>query len=119
MDGLLFVFGELLAKRIDTKGRWRSDSKRVLCWNKESLPNRRNWRSSHALRKTFVVNVGDVVDAEPTGAGSRVGILAARLNIKHVAFVIRCDRKLALVVDKLLVVVRIRDALQVAAVNRF
>ena len=117
MDWLLFVIGKLLAKWIDTEGGWRCDGYSVLCGHEETLANGRDRRGGDALREAFVVDVGDVIDAKAAGPGSCVGVFAAGLHIEDIAFVAIVSGNLAAVRDELLVVVRIGDALEIAAIN--
>src|SRR5271170_601187 len=119
MDGLLFVFAELLTQRIDTQSRWRGDGQGVFRWNEKALADGRDRCGGDALGETFVVDVGDVVDAEAAVAGGGVRVFAAGLDVEDVAFVVDCGGEFAMMGLEFLVVVGVGDALQVAAVDGF
>src|SRR5215469_4600610 len=119
VDGLFFVFGNAGAQGIYAQSCGRSNRDRVFRRQIETLAKRGNRGGGHALREAFVVDVGNVVDAKTAFAGGCVGIFAAGLHVEYVAFVAGGRGELAIVRDKILEVVGIRDALQVAAVDGF
>ena len=116
---LLFVFGEAGAERIDGQRRRRCDGEGVFCGDVKTLADGRDGRSYDALGEAFVVDIGDVVDAQAAGSIGGVGVFAAGLNIENIAGMIGYGGKLAMAADKFLEIVGIGDALEVAAVNRF
>jgi hypothetical protein len=84
---LFFVFGETLAERVDRESGRGSNGYGILGSNEEALAEWRHGRGGNVLGEIFVVDVGDVIDAEPAGAGCGVGVFAARLQVADVAFV--------------------------------
>ena len=114
---LLFIFGKLHAERINAERRGRRHCDGVFRWHKEFLAQGRNGRAGDALGKTFVVNVGDVKNAEAAFALCDIGVFSARLNIENGARMFVGGGEFAAVRDEFLVVAGIGDALQVAAVD--
>ncbi|MCG3162586.1 MAG: hypothetical protein JMDDDDMK_03879 [Acidobacteria bacterium] len=79
----LLIFGPVFARRINGQRRRRSDSGRVFRINVKSLTERRDRRGRDAFAEAFVVNVGDVVNAQAAGAIGDVGVFAAHLNAER------------------------------------
>ena len=68
VDALLFVFREAGAERIDGQRGRRSDGESVFRGDIETLADGRDGRGDYALGETFVVDIGDVVDAQAAGS---------------------------------------------------
>ncbi len=123
---LLFVLGELMAKRIDAERGGRGNGHRVFRRDIEALTERRYGSRDGALREIFVVEIGDVVDAESVLAHRGVEIFAAALDVEnfrarvhHVAGGVAVALfEFAAAGDEFVVVIGPRELLQVAAVNR-
>src|SRR6267143_184875 len=81
VDGLLFVFRQLLPQRIDAKCRWRGNSNCIFRWNVEALADGRDRRGGDFLRKVLVVDVSDVIDAKSASTEGRVRVFAASLDV--------------------------------------
>src|SRR6266849_3587892 len=108
------------AQRVHAEGSWSCYGHRVFGWQVETLPQRRDWRSNHAFRNIFIVDIGNVEDAKPPFAHRSVEILSSRLQIKN----LRAARMMAgffqraMAFDVLPVAVGISDFLEVAADHR-
>ncbi len=119
MNLLLFVLRALCAQRIDGQRRGRSHRRRILRFHREPLAERRHRRRHDSLGEALVIHIGHVVGAEPAPSVRRVEILAAKLRVEHVAFVLDRSGQLAPARRMLLIIVRIRHTLQIAADDCF
>ena len=81
MDRLLLVLGTTAAKRVYRKRGRRHDGRGVLAAHVEALAEGGVDGGRDALGDPLVVDVGDVVDAEPTAPVGAVEVLAAELEV--------------------------------------
>jgi len=119
MDGLLFVFRELGAERVDAERCGRCDGGGVFGGNEKFLADGGDRCAGDALGKAFVVDVGDVVDAEAAWASGGVGVFAAGLDVQNVAGVLGYCREFTAGALELFVIVGVGDPMEIAAVDGF
>src|SRR6266403_5298101 len=95
---------------------WRGHSHCVFGWQEKTLPQRRDRRRNHSLGDVFIVDIGNVENAQPAFAHRGVEILSTRLQVKNLRarMMVRFFQR-TMILDVLLVVVGISDLLKVAA----
>src|SRR5437868_13411693 len=124
MNILLFVLWSVSSQWIDPQRRRCSDCRCILALHIELLSKRRDWGSNDFLREIFVVDLGNVINAESTPTQCRVGVFAAQLDVEHLFSAKLCaDRvlicfELPLVFLESLVIAGIGKFMEVAAIDR-
>src|SRR5258707_8897160 len=114
VNGLLLVFRQLPTQGIDAKRGRRGHGKGVFRGYVKFLADRRNRRRGDFLGETFVVDVGDVIDAQTAGAEGRVRVFAARLNVKNIPRMLG-GAEFTIMLHKSLEIIGISDAMKVTA----
>src|SRR5271163_4534730 len=118
MNGLLFVHWISRTRGIERLRRGTGDRRRIFRADVKALAERRNRSGDGALGEIFVVHVGYVVRAEATLAERGVEIFATKLHIQNVSDVMIGFLQLAAARHVLLIILRVSDALQIAADDR-
>src|SRR5437868_3532536 len=119
MNRAFFILGIVFAIGIKRQRAGTSDRNRILALHVEALAQWRNRSGGHALRKIFIVDIGDVVNTEAAFARSGIEVLAAQLQIEHFVAAMLVDfLKLILLRSVLLVPLRIRNLVKIAADDR-
>ena len=115
MNRLLFVFGVVGASGIDGERRRTCDGGGIFRFYVEALAERGNRRCHCALGEVLVVDVCDIVRAESARAERGIEILTAKLDVENLAIVMIGFFQLAISREVLLIILRVCDALQIAA----
>src|SRR5580704_18703450 len=118
MNGRLFVHWIARTRGIESLGGGAGDRRRIFRADVKALAERRNRRGDGALREILVVHVRDVVHAEAALAERGIEIFAAQLHIQNVADVVVGFLQFAAAGHVLLIILRVSDALQIAADDR-
>src|ERR1700735_662812 len=118
MDGLLFVPWFARTRGIESWRRGTGDRRGIFRADVKALAERRNRSGDGALGEILVINVRDVVHPEAAFAERGIEIFAAQLQIQNVAEVVVGLLQLAAARYVPLKILRVSDALQIAADDR-
>jgi len=93
VNGLLFIFRQLLTPADSTPSVvGEATASAFLVGNVKALADGRNREVVTFSEKFFVVDVGDVIDAQAARSKSRVGVLAAGLDVEDICQNVRPRR---------------------------